>query len=288
MPSPVGGTSRGARLMGSLRGRRVAAAALALLVVAGCRTGRNYDDPASPRHVSTRATTDTSAVTGDTLLVVSFNIEYADEMARAIHALRRTPALRGADIVLLQEMDARGARMAADSLGMHHVYYPAIHNRVMRRDVGNAVLSRWPIVADAKLILPSRSRYAKTQRIATAATIRVRSRDVRVYSTHLGTPADLGHAGRVAQLRFIMADAERFAHVILGGDMNSTDVGEVAADAGYAWPTRAIPRSNVYGRIDHIFLLGLAPVDTHPAGTENLGPGVSDHRPIWTRAVFPP
>lgn len=266
-------------------------AVLLLVAVLGCRPGLNYPSPSEPRHAGVA----TAAVTsrGDTLRVVSFNIEFAQEMRRAIHVLRSHPALRDADVVLLQEMDAPGARMAADSLRMHYVYYPAIYNRLARRDFGNAVLSRWPIVDDAKLILPSRSRYAKTQRIATAATIRVArggasdSRDVRVYSTHLGTPADLGWEGRVAQITHILRDAERFPHVILGGDMNSRDIGRVVRDAGYAWPTDTIPPSNMFGRLDHLFARGVAIPDSAGAGTVPIAPGVSDHRPVWIRVVLP-
>src|SRR6185436_13831874 len=190
---------------------------------------------------------------------------------RAIGVLKTHPLLRDADVVLLQEMTAPAAKQAADALGMHYVYYPAIYNRIARRDVGNAILSAWPIVEDAKLILPSRSRYAKTQRIATAATIRVRDRNVRVYSTHLGTAADLGRAGRTLQLRFIMDDAARFDRVIIGGDMNSADIGSVAREAGYAWPTDTTPRSNECGRNDHFFLRGL---NALRSGTVYTGPGI--------------
>ena len=169
---------------------------LLLLIASSCKTGRNYPDPLGPRYGSAAAPVLPAPAFTDTLRIVSFNIEYAQEMARAIRVLLTDAILRRADVILLQEMDPRGAKMAADSLGMAYVYYPAIFNKLARKDVGNAVLSRHPIIEDAKLILPSRSRYAKTQRVATAATIRIGDRVVRAYSTHLGTPADLGPAGR--------------------------------------------------------------------------------------------
>lgn len=260
---------------------------VAVLSVAACRTGRNYPDPQSPRYGSTTSGLATRAH-GDTVRVVSFNIEFSREMPRAIEMLRTHPLLRDADVVLLQEMNAQAARMAADSLRMNHVYYPAIYNRVMRRDVGNAVLSRWPIVDDAKLILPSRSRYAKTQRIATAATIEIGNTRVRVYSTHLGTPADLGWEGRVDQLRHIVTDAEQYDLVIIGGDMNSPDIGKVARDAGYLWPTDTIPKSTSFGRLDHFFLKGFRIADSAGAGTARIEPVVSDHSPVWIAALPAP
>jgi endonuclease/exonuclease/phosphatase family metal-dependent hydrolase len=263
--------------------RSTSCCVLALWIVAGCHTGRDYPDASGPRYAG--VATSPAARAGDTLRVVSFNIEFSNEMRRAIRVLQTHERLRDADIILLEEMTAPAAKQAADALGMSYVYYPAIYSRVARRDVGNAVLSAWPIVEDAKLILPSRSRYAKTQRIATAATIRVRDRTVRVYATHLGTPADLGREGRALQLRFIMDDAARFDRVIIGGDMNSSDIGTVAREGGYVWPTDTIPRSNDFGRLDHFFLRGFTVVPSLGTGTVNTGPGISDHRPIWIRLL---
>jgi len=254
---------------------------LLLLLVAGCRTGLNYPEPNEPRYEGVAAM-DAVPPFPDTIRIVSFNIEFAKEVRRSIDILRGRPELRGADVVLLQEMTAPAARMLAESLGVHHVYYPAIYNRLARQDFGNAVLSRWPIVEDAKLILPARSRYAGTQRIAVAATIRAGLRTLRVYSTHLGTPADLAWQGRVEQLSAILEDARDFPLVVIGGDMNSGEIGRVARAAGYDWPTDTIPAGTTFGRLDHVFLKGLTPF---AAGTTPIPPGVSDHRPVWVHAV---
>jgi endonuclease/exonuclease/phosphatase family metal-dependent hydrolase len=199
--------------------------------------------------------------------------------------LTSDPAVRDADVILLQEMDAPSAKRIADTLGMHYVYYPALFHTRTRRDFGNAVLSRWPIVEDAKLILPHTSRYAGTHRTATAAMIRVRDSLVRVYSTHLGTAADVSGASRRDQLRAILADAERHRRVIIGGDMNDIDVGPVARTLGYAWPTEGIPRSNLFGRWDHIFIKGLA-VPDGASGTVMDDRGTGDHRPVWALALL--
>jgi endonuclease/exonuclease/phosphatase family metal-dependent hydrolase len=255
-----------------------------MVMLAGCRTGRNYPDAAQPRYGGS-ATSIARAGHGDTLKVVSFNIEYARETRRAIRILRSETKLRDADIILLQEMTAPTTKMVADSLGMYYVYYPAIYNRLIRHDFGNAVLSRWPIIEDAKLILPSRSRIARTQRIATAATIDVNGRRLRVYSTHFGTPADLGWEGRVSQLRFILDDAAHFPQVLVGGDMNSAEIGKVARESGYLWPTDTIRKSNPYGRLDHFFLRGLSLAGPTATGTHYVPPAISDHSPIWIRVA---
>lgn len=251
-----------------------------------CRTGRDYPDPGTPRYGGAPVVPAPTG-RGDTLRIVSFNIEYATETRRAVRILRSARTLRDADVILLQEMTAPATKFLADSLHMYYVYYPAIYNRIVRHDIGNAILSRWPIVDDAKLILPSRSRYAKTQRIATAASVRVGSRTVRVYSTHLGTPADLGWDGRVGQLRAIMDDAARHPLVVIGGDMNSNELGRVAREAGYAWPTDTIPKSNANGRLDHFFVRGLVVLDSSGVGTERVPRTISDHSPIWVRLAQP-
>jgi endonuclease/exonuclease/phosphatase family metal-dependent hydrolase len=250
-----------------------------------CRPGVNYADPVSPRYADS-ARVISGTTTRDTLRVVSFNIEYARETRQAARILSTVPTLRDADVVLLQEMTAPATKFLADSLHMRYVYYPAIYNRIMRRDIGNAILSRWPIVSDAKIILPSRSRYAKTQRIATAVTIEIGDRRIRVYSTHLGTPADLGWKGRVAQVRRIVEDASSYPLVVIGGDMNNKDIGRIARESGYLWPTDTIPKSNGFGRLDHFFVRGLVMPVGMSVGTHRVSRTVSDHSPIWIKLTF--
>ena len=257
-----------------------------LLCCLGCWPAVNYSDRSSPRYADSLRVIATPSKR-DTLRIVSFNIEYARESRRAARLLSTVATLRDADVILLQEMTAPTTRLIADSLHMHYVYYPAIYNRIKHRDIGNAILSRWPIDADSKLILPSRSRYAKSQRIATAATIRVKDRSVRVYSTHFGTPADLGWKGRVAQLQGILQDATPYPLVIIGGDMNSKDIGRVARESGYAWPTDTIPKSNAFGCLDHFFVRGLAMPSANGVGTHHVRRSISDHSPIWIRLRLP-
>ena len=261
-------------------------AGLLLLFALACRPGINYADPASPRYADSARVVNRRTA-HDTLRVVSFNIEYARETRQAARILSTVPTLRDADVILLQEMTAQATKFLADSLHLRYVYYPAIYNRIMRRDIGNAILSRWPIVEDAKIILPSRSRYARTQRIATAVTIKVGDQRIRVYSTHFGTPADLGWKGRVAQLTAILDDASSYPLVVIGGDMNNKDIGRIAREHGYVWPTDTIPRSNSFGRLDHFFVRGLVMPGTMGVGTHRVPRTVSDHSPIWIRLLLP-
>src|SRR5687768_13716730 len=265
---------------------KIAALSFLLLFSLSCRPGINYADPVSPRYAGSARVVNAPAAR-DTLRIVSFNIEYAIETRRAAQILSTVATLRDADLILLQEMTAPATRFLADSLHMRFVYYPAIYNRLKRRDIGNAILSRWPITEDSKIILPGRSRYAKTQRIATAATIRFRGQDIRVYSTHFGTPMDLGWKGRVEQLRGILDDASRYPVVVIGGDMNSKDIGRIARESGYLWPTDTIPKGNSFGRLDHFFVRGLVMPGKAGVGTHRVPRSVSDHSPIWIRLLRP-
>jgi endonuclease/exonuclease/phosphatase family metal-dependent hydrolase len=255
--------------------------------VIGCRTGRNYDTPEGPRYAGGPSRSGISEHGGtDTLRLVSFNIEFALQVDSAIAVLGSDPALRGADVLLLQEMNGEATERIAEALGLWYVYYPAIFHYRTNRQFGNAVLSRWPIVEDRKIVLPHISRFVRTQRTATAATIRVGQNLVRVYSTHLGTMGDLSPAARRDQLRAILADAEQYSRVVIGGDMNDAGVGQVARAGGYDWPTERGPATTSLGRLDHIFIKGLAAPDGVHAGTVLDVRGASDHLPIWAIGIL--
>jgi len=260
---------------------------LALAATAGCRTGRNYVSPEGPRYAGVPGASRTTGHADSTRLrVVSFNIAFARQVDSAIALLTSEPALRDADVILLQEMDEKATGRLAEALGLGYVYYPAVLSFRTRRQFGNAVLSRWPIVADEKIVLPHVSRFGRTQRTATVATIQVGSRLVRVYSTHLGTMGDLAPASRREQLQTILANAARYPRVVIGGDMNDEGVGRVARETGYAWPTQHGPSTHRLGRLDHIFIRGLASPDSGAAGTVLDAHGSSDHLPVWVVATL--
>lgn len=269
----------------TLAERLAAALSLAgvLVFLVACRTSRSYGEAAGPRWSGGPATA--APVARDTLRVVTWNIEFARSTDAAIRMLTDDAALRRADLVMLQEMTADSTERVARALGMWWVYYPAVHSSRVRQDVGNAVLSRWPIVADAKVILPHRSRYANTHRIATAATIQLGDRQLRVYSTHLGTPLDIGRGARRAQLRAVLEHAAAHDVAIVAGDLNDSRVGASARDLGWSWATAEGPTTvRGLGRVDHVFVrgLGVAASGTGPAAWR-----VSDHRAVWVDVVLP-
>lgn len=221
------------------------------------------------------------------LRVVTFNLKYARRVDRAIVALQSYAPLRDADIIMLQEMDAPATRRIADALGMGYVFYPSgVHPRT-RRDFGNAILSRWPITADAKLMLPHLGRLRHGRRIATAATIQIGDQTVRLYCLHLGTLWDVGWGKRRDQARVILEDAAAYPLAIVAGDMNSHGIGKEFRDAGYLWPTEHNSFTTVIFNWDHIFLKGFGS-PTKGVGVARDTLGMSDHFPVWAVATLKP
>lgn len=260
------------------------AALLVLAASAGCRHAVNYADASGPRYAMARAVREPAP---RQLRVVSFNVKYATHVERAIALLRGDEALRGADVVLLQEMDARGAQTIADSLAMSYVYYPATRSPQTGRDFGNAILSRWPIREDRKVVLPHLARIGGTSRAAVGATIQVGSLRVRVYSVHLATMIGNGPNARRDQLRALLADADSLWPVIMGGDFNSETVPALAEAHGYLWPTRGLPHTNTFWTFDHFLLKGVALAGPSSVGVVADARGASDHKPVWALLTLP-
>jgi endonuclease/exonuclease/phosphatase family metal-dependent hydrolase len=256
------------------------------VLLAGCRTGLTYPAADAPWYEGGPARARAVSTGVDTLRIVSFNVKYGQRIDLALELLREEPALRDADILLLNEMDENGTWLMAEALDMFYAYYPAVLSRRTGRDFGNAVLSRWPIVEHERLALPHIARVQRTQRTATAATIRVGTSDVRVYATHLGTFFEIGPLARQEQLRAILDDAGDYTHAVVGGDMNDSRLGHVAWEYGFTWPTQHAPRTSTFGRLDHIFLKNLPVPDSAAAGVIRDTRGASDHKPIWVRGIL--
>jgi endonuclease/exonuclease/phosphatase family metal-dependent hydrolase len=268
--------------------RTVGFALAALAAGTGCQV-HNYPSPLGPRYagVVSPASSSTTLASGPyAFRVVTFNVQYAQHVDRAIALIESSAALRNADIIALQEMDAAGTQRIARALVMAYVYYPASVAPATGRDFGNAILSRWPIVADAKVVLPHFARHRGSERIATAATISVGGIALRVYSVHLATKAEIGPGARRDQARAILADAAPYSRVVVSGDMNSRGIGEEFRAAGYLWPTEHDPRTHLLFNWDHIFFRGVAAQDSAPAGVVRDTLGASDHRPVWAVGVL--
>jgi endonuclease/exonuclease/phosphatase family metal-dependent hydrolase len=154
------------------------------------------------------------------------------------------------------------------------------------RDFGNAVLSRWTIASDAKLILPHRNPSNGRIRIAVAATLDTPSGSVAVVSVHSDTMW-LGPRARLEQAEAVVQASESFdVPVAAGGDFNTFEaemVEETVATferSGYEWATEPLPPSTESSigklRLDHVFVKRFETLDAGTQGTD-----ASDHQPIW-------
>jgi endonuclease/exonuclease/phosphatase (EEP) superfamily protein YafD len=260
---------------------------VALACLAGCALEPNYLDPAGPRYAGSAAGGEGSP--GPVLLVVSYNLAFGLEVQKAIAALQ-TPPLSGADLVLMQEMDPAGVERIATTLDLHWVYYPASVKH--GRDWGNAILSRWPLVGDRKLLLPHADPYTNTRRIAVTARARLGGRELLVYSTHIATPA-LGLGARLDQIQTIVDAAADLTPALIGGDLNTGDPGSAdqVRDLFAARQfVRASEMANGSGSrlgaritLDYLFARGL----TASASGTFGGDAGSDHQPIWVTLPWP-
>jgi endonuclease/exonuclease/phosphatase family metal-dependent hydrolase len=121
---------------------------------------------------------------GDTFTVVSFNIHFGYEPERVIATLRSN-GMAAADVLLLQEADAKSVRLLSDELHMAYVYYPAAVHPTSGSLFGVAVLSRWPIRAKRKILLPDTSYFDAARKVCMAATVEIDGVTIEVVNIHL-------------------------------------------------------------------------------------------------------
>lgn len=223
------------------------------------------------------------------IVVVSYNLRYAEAIDEAVEAFTVTGPLDEADIVLLQEMDETGTAELARRLGYNYVYYPA-SVAPDGDNFGNAILSRWPLRDPQKLILPGLHPLTGQQRTATRANVQVGDQDVLVYSTHLEV-ASAPPAMRTAQVEAILQDIPLAAPLVLvGGDFNtvtgrgvnrlSSQFSAAALDHQTAGLGPTFTRFGLRpSATDHIFSRGFERMDAGVVA-ELMA---SDHFPVWVR-----
>jgi endonuclease/exonuclease/phosphatase family metal-dependent hydrolase len=244
-------------------------------------------------------------VSGPGISAVTLNMAKETGMEKILREFQSTPALRDADILLLQEVKQdSGARQCAAEhlaakLGLHVVYSPATTGVT---DQGLAILSRYPL-RDVRVQPLQRFdlRYRSRTRIALAATADSPWGPVRIFNAHLDTR--LNTADRLAQLQPVLqASAEFQGPTIVGGDFNSNSFywlehvlplpGRSQARGVETFMTRhgfrtALPLGETTFdylgmHLDWIWLRGLESQSYRVYPLD-----FSDHHAVWTRIVFP-
>ena len=230
-----------------------------------------------------------AARSADSLKIVTWNIKWGIEAEAAAEMLATVGELKDADIIVLQEMYEGAVEQVAARLGTGYVYYAATLHPRLKRHVGNAILSRWPITDDRKLVLPHDARFIGTGRAAVIGTVTVRGMPVRVYGVHFATAIAVGDNGIRDQLRTVMQNADStMGPVLIAGDFNSTRAGGLLLDKGYTWHTRRIgPTAEGGLALDHIFTRSLS-VASSRVGSIDRKNLPSDHRPVWALIALAP
>jgi endonuclease/exonuclease/phosphatase family metal-dependent hydrolase len=253
-------------------------------LLGSCAVVKIYDDRDGPRYAGSYSSDHELPL--DDFTVATFNIEFGERVARATREIRANSELDQARVLLLQEMDPDGVDEMARELGYDYVYYPgSVHHD---KDFGNAVLSRWPIVDDEKLILPHRNPTNGRIRIAVRGTLETPSGPLVVFSVHSET-LWLGPRARLDQAGAIALDSRRFeVPTVIGGDFNTLEDAmveetvELFERAGYTWASADVPTSteSLIGdlRLDHVFIKGLEELGAKTQSTE-----ASDHQPLWVK-----
>jgi endonuclease/exonuclease/phosphatase family metal-dependent hydrolase len=236
-----------------------------------------------------------------TVTVVTLNLAKETNIKTILADLSPVPQLRGADVLLLQEVEALAegresvAERLAAALGFNFVFAPA--NRWNNNGVeGLAIVSRYPLQNVEVLRLPKFNlKFNNRCRIALAATIPTPLGEIRLLNVHLDSRIQLPE--RLQQLSPVVETARESGELCLvAGDFNTADlhwlgrwfpmpfrnqdqaVRRVFEQAGFHTPfTNGKPTFDFLGlRLDSVFLRHL---DCRESGIEPVG--FSDHRALW-------
>jgi endonuclease/exonuclease/phosphatase family metal-dependent hydrolase len=247
-----------------------------------CAKARNYADPLGPILVARAAPAGEASRSSADIRVVTFNVKFARHVDRAIDLLARPGPLRGADILMLEEMDGPGSEQVASALGMNLVYVPSAFHPAAGKDFGVAILSPWPLTEARKVALPHEHRFRKLRRAAASATVHLPSGPVRAYGVHLEAPAGLGGGGRRDQIRAILADAAGWSGpIVVAGDLNGTGPARELEREGFLWASYRVHDTIYFFDFDHVLARGLCYGREPAAGAAEDVTDASDHDPVW-------
>lgn len=164
------------------------------------------------------------------MLLISYNIQYGFGADGVYDLARTADVLRGGDIIAAQEVERGWARSNGDDQPLllehflpeyHTVYGPTLDMDAARRDgdrvinrrrqFGQMILSRWPILWSRLHLLPMRRMLdpLNTQTGALEACIAAPHGAVRVISVHL---AHVGVEERLDQIAHLRGLLDRSAH----------------------------------------------------------------------------
>jgi endonuclease/exonuclease/phosphatase family metal-dependent hydrolase len=227
-----------------------------------------------PKHIPTHA----RVATYNVHRWSGVNGRQAPDASRAGHVISELDA----DVVALQEVlrpfDAEDPLTTLAEA--HHLHVAFVVTRVHRRgELGNAILSRWPITSLFVLDL-SFSRLER--RSAVAAEFQLGKRSLTVVATHLA----LGDRTRQRQVRSILDHPQLQGPVVLMGDLNAwrhskatRDLdAELGAHDNRRWPA-SFPSARPILALDRIYSRGTQ-IETLEVHCSAAARRASDHLPV--------
>ena len=162
-----------------------------------------------------------------TIKIATYNIQYGVGQDERYDLARIAEAVRGQDIIALQEVTrhwpaSRGEdqpQVLTETLGLYSTFAPALDiaaestaPKLARRQFGNMVLSRWPILYARSHALPRPAVLVPDgfkpkvdmPRVALEAVIDCDGQALRVFSTHLSHLPGLQRQAQLDALRQIL------------------------------------------------------------------------------------
>jgi len=282
---------------------------LLAVTVAATVTACNHPRPRDPSvQLAAHAPRSMTPSTGPRLRIVTYNVHMI-AAAKIARAMRESPALASADLIMLQEVESHPkegesrACLAAAQLDMDCAYAPG-YGLDDGGSHGVAILSRRPLADVAVTELPYNDlTYNSARRVALGATVIAGGGPVRVYAVHLDNR--INPARRVRQLAPVFDDADRRGlPTVVAGDMNTSPfvwladfipvpagvqdarLEKFVRSRGFATPVTDVgPTSPWFGmRLDAVYTRGIAVRD------HRVEDGVreSDHLPLWADLIVEP
>jgi len=263
---------------------------LSALLLTACRPIHNFLKPDEPIYTGSYA--DAKQVFNEEIKVISWNVKFSEKIDEALAELNNVEKLKGADIILLQEMNEEGVDKIAKSLEYNYVYYPASIHTHHGENFGNAILTKMQISDSQKIVLPYQNPKNGQKRIAVRATILFNGYKILVYSVHTET-FWLSSRKRGVQLDYLVNNAGNASnYVIIGGDFNTMTPKSVMnfekrfgrfgleRASKNAGPTVEI--GVLRFAVDHILARNMTLLETGVWSETNA----SDHSPLWAVLRF--
>lgn len=264
---------------------------VSLLLLSACNSMPNYIEPNEPLFMALYSTPHAKPV--ETIKIVTWNIKFAEAIDEAIVDLTTVEEIKGADILLLQEMDEAGVERIASALHYNYVYFPMSLHSQTDRNFGNAVLSPWLLSEPQKIIYPHENPRNGQIRGATRVVVTIGEVSVLAYSTHTETYW-LDYSKRLEQIDAVITDIAEFDsdYVVIGGDFNTGTTADIialeekfsainmeriSAGAGYTMESRFVSLV-----LDHFFAKGMTPLE-RGVWSNTVA---SDHYPLWVTVTL--